>query len=295
MVLRQILVGALAVTLVGQAQSPTKVMPENVVIFAVRADGQSLSVDPIVTVHFGGDQRYKSVPALNPPVPVDWAEEEITKFDEAHYASGTQIAGFRGGEAVGIVTVSGATPNTGCLDLSASVSYNGTTRPFLAASSLVEIPGRRSTRRTSTPPETAILAALARQWFIEYGLDRPLVQTGTIGPVVSARLRSDGGRALIGRFDVASKLAIHQLFAVAEQVGGRYEITLAELTVQRDLEDGTDKNEREYLDQLDINNDGQDELVTMESQYEGWSYTVWTLDKRNKLWRKAYTGGGGGC
>jgi hypothetical protein len=106
--------------------------------------------------------------------------------------------------------------------------------------------------------------------------------------VSSTELRKGGGRAIIGRFDVKSKRSLHSLFAVAEQDGTRYRLTLASLVVQNDVDSEKDKQEIEYLDQLDINNDGIDELITMETLYESWGYTIWEFDAKEQFWRAVH-------
>jgi hypothetical protein len=113
--------------------------------------------------------------------------------------------------------------------------------------------------------------------------------------IISTELRRNSGRALIGRFDVMSKRAIHRLFVIAEPNRGQYRLTLADLEIQHDVEDGVDKTERDYVDQLDINNDGVDEVITSAAHYESWSYTVWEFDAKQNVWRSAYEGLGGGC
>jgi hypothetical protein len=165
---------------------------------------------------------------------------------------------------------------------------------LLAASTENEIPGHRSKRRTGTAAEAAVLRALAVQWLRDYGLDPQLLRQGTMAPVTSTELRA-GEPAIIGRLDVRSKRAIRRLFAVAEREGSAYHLTLAVLDIQRDLDDGVDASEREYVDQLDINNDGIDELFTVTYHYETWTYTIWQFDAKSHTWREAYTGGGGGC
>ena len=108
--------------------------------------------------------------------------------------------------------------------------------------------------------------------------------------MTSTELRKGGGRAIIGRFDVKSRRSLHSVFAVAEQNGTRYQLTLASLVIQNDLDSEKDKQELVYIDQLDINNDGIDELITMESLYESWGYTIWEFDAEQKVWRTAYHG-----
>lgn len=205
---------------------------------------------------------------------------------------------FSGGEKLGTATVLSSNiegRDGGCVDLSAVVTYGGGGKPLLAASTTSEIPGHASTRRAATPAETETLRQLAIQWLTDYGLDKQLLQSTSTRQVISTVLRENVGRALIGRFDVESKHAIHRLFAIAEQDRGEYRLTLANLEIQHDVEDGTDKTEREYVDQLDINNDGQDEVVTSASHYESWSYTVWKFNANAKVWKEKLSALAGGC
>ncbi len=146
-----------------------------------------------------------------------------------------------------------------------------------------------------TPAETATLRQLAIQWLTDYGLDKQLLQRGSTRQAISAVLRESAGRALIGRFDVESKHAILRLFAIAERDRGQYRLTLANLEIQHNVEDGTDKTERTYVDQLDIDNDGQDEVITSASHSEAWSYAVWKFNANARAWREKYKALAGGC
>ena len=281
-----------------QGNPPTR-MPEDVAIFAVGHEGKTFSIDPVVIVHYGADQRFRTVPALNSPLPSrDWTEADFNKIENSFYKPGTLVSVFSGGEKLGTATVLTSSiegRDGGCIDLSAVVTYGGIGKPLLAASTTSEIPGHASTRRAATTAETAMLRRLATQWLIDYGIDKQLLQRGSMRHVVSTVLRESSGRALVGRFDVVSKHAIHRLFAIAERHRGQYRLTLADLEIQHDVEDGADKTEREYIDQLDMDNDGQDEVIASASHYESWSYTVWKFYANERVWRQAYRGGGGGC
>ena len=276
-------------------------MPEDVAVFTVRHDGKSFSVDPVVIVHYGGDQKYTVVPALNSPLPLqDWTMEDFDKLENSYYKPKPSLTAFSGGERVGTMTVLGSDiqgRDGGCIDLSATVSYQGVKEPILATTTKGEIPGHSSSRRAATVPEISILKSLAVKWFLDYGLDRQVVLRGHMQHVSSTRLRPDHGRALIGRFDVISKLAIHRLFAIAETDQGRYHLTLANLEIQHDIGDGTDKTEREFLDQLDIDNDGADEIITIATHYESYEYDIWKFyeNQADNVWRPHYHGIGGGC
>jgi len=274
-------------------------MPEDVAVFAVRHEGKTLSVDPLVIVHYGADQRFRTIPALNSPLPShDWTDADFDKIEDSFYKPGTLVSVFSGGEKLGTATVLSSNiegRDGGCIDLSAVVTYGGSGKPLLAASTTSEIPGHASTRRAATPAETATLRQLAIQWLTDYGLDKQLLQRGSTRQAISAVLRESAGRALIGRFDVESKHAIHRLFAIAERDRGQYRLTLANLEIQHNVEDGTDKTERTYVDQLDIDNDGQDEVITSASHSEAWSYAVWKFNANARAWREKYKALAGGC
>ena len=161
-----------------QGNPPTR-MPEDVAIFAVGHEGKTSSIDPVVIVHYGADQRFRTIPALNSPLPSrDWTEADFNKIENSFYRPGTLVSVFSGGEKLGTATVFSSNiegRDVGCIDLSAVVTtYGGSRKPLLAASTTSEIPGHASTRRAATPAETAILRRLAIQWLIDYGLDKQL-------------------------------------------------------------------------------------------------------------------------
>jgi len=59
------------------------------------------------------------------------------------------------------------------------------------------------------------------------------------------------------------------------------------------LEDYTANVEEDYMDQLDLDKDGVDEIVTISWYYKSWDYTI---DRERKgMWQKVYQGGGVGC
>jgi len=272
----------------------SKRMPENVAIWAV----QARYIDPIVRVHYGGDQRFKTHPSLNDPLGRNPTKEDYKRLENLFLNPGTLISVFSGGEKLGTATVREGgflDQDGGCMDLHTGITYNGPGNPLLAANTTTEIQGHISMRRVATSAETSILRNLAIEWMTEYGLDRQLLQQATVGQVTSTILRKEAGYALIGRFDVISKRSIHRLFAVAEKVQEQYTLTLANLDIQCDVEDGTDRTEWEYIDQLDVDNNGIDELITSSSHYESWNYAVWRFSPKGNYWYKAYEGGGGGC
>jgi hypothetical protein len=279
-------------------------MPEDVAVFAVCLNGQSTSVNPIVVVHYGTDQRFKTVPSLNPPIQSrddqsrDDGSTDYAAFERVFYKPGSSMSLFAGGERVGSATVRSSKLTGGdgsCVDLSASITHESSSTPFLSTNTNQEIAGHSSKRRAANVSEVEILRRLSIRWLSEYGLSKPVLLTGTMGPVVSTVLRGGGNRALIGRFDVKSERAIHRLFVVAEQDRDRYRPTLTALDVQQDLEYGKDEADLRYIDQLDIDNDGIDELICSVTLYENSVYEIWRFDPNLRTWYRAYSGGCADC
>lgn len=286
----------LAVTTASAQSTPATPMalPAEVAIFAVRhnVDGQSLSIVPVVIVYQGSQEQGNVVPSLTDPVPQRATAKDFARFEKSFYQPGSNLSVFSGGSRLGVAKVTSS--NVSFVEdegsvLSAAISYHGAGKPRLAANTTSQIPGHLSTRRAATPAEKSTLLRLAKQWLTEYGLDRRLLERGALGEVISTELRKGVGQALIGRFDVKSQRAIHRLFAIAEPDGGSYHLTLADIDVQPASSD--EHMERTFVDQLDINNDGVDEVITETELYENCFYNVWKFYAKDKGWSLKYSGG----
>ena len=283
-------------TVCSPVQSLPVRMPLEVAIYAVRSEAQLLLIEPIVIVHYGDDQRYKTIPSLNRPMPENPTKADYDELEKSLYKSGARVTLFHGGQKLGIANINASYVTNihdgGVVDLTASIEYKGTGKPLLAAGTS-DIPGHTSNRRVATEDEASILQELSIQQLIEYGLDPQLVRQGAMSEIISSELRKDAGNALIGRFDVSTELIIYRLFVIGELYDGKYRLTLADLQIQHDI-DGRDVMEREYVDQLDINNDGVDEIIIFERYYECWGYTVWQFDKKQNRWGNTYQFTAGG-
>jgi hypothetical protein len=274
------------------------------VLFTVESDKGSLSVQPIAVLSFNDGQNRGALPKLHEPIPLEpdgqTTEEEINKAVDAaaekYMRAGRVVAVFAGGQRLGTATIGeSVTPGGGCMVLDApiSLSYSGSSQPFLA-STADRLVGHPSSRRRATFAERTVLKELARQWFRGYGLSARAASGAISESIISSTVRPGAGRALIGRFDLDQGELTYHLFAVAESDGRHHTLRLAELSLEHNLS-GKDTMEREYIDQLDLNNDGSDEFVTRNFYYENWKYTVFSYDTRRKTWRTIFDGGRGGC
>lgn len=110
-----------------QRSGPDTVAPEDVAIFAVRQVDRTISIDPVVIVHYGRVQGTRTVPALNSPLPArGWTEKDFDRIEETYYKPGTSVTVFSGGEMAGAAEVLSSQidgRNGECIDLSATVAY----------------------------------------------------------------------------------------------------------------------------------------------------------------------------
>ena len=80
---------------------------------------------------------------------------------------------------------------------------------------------------------------------------------------------------------------------ILEQRDGEWQPAITKVHKVKDLEDRTDAQQEEYLDQLDIDGDGVDEIFTVSTYYEAYSFAVYRL--RSGIWNNIYESGLGGC
>src|SRR5215470_6092521 len=111
------LFGCVAATLWAQ-DAKLKRMPEEVAIFVVQHQSDSFYIEPVVLVHYGEDQRFKTRPALDSPLPNNITKTDLDKIASSLYKPGTPLSVFAGGQKLGTATVlrSNVQDTDGCVD-----------------------------------------------------------------------------------------------------------------------------------------------------------------------------------
>jgi hypothetical protein len=288
------LLTGLALTAAGQTLS--KARPERVAIVAIGYGEQGLETDPVAITERGKlISPYEDVSAEG--------SKAIDSFKRDFYRIGTRVSLYGGGLARGTARITGTavmggTDNPGCIFVTAQLSPGRSKEVYLGTIPETAIRGHRSLRSPASSKERDTLQRLGVEWFAQHGKPlgtEQLRQVSLGDKVVSTVLRVDGGRALIGRMEVKAINVIHHLTMVAEQEHGSYRLTLAEFHTQEDLEDQKDRYETEYVDQLDLDGDSVDEMVTKVVIYEYFEYVVWKFNSGTKNWEQIYQGGGAGC
>lgn len=280
----------------GAFASQPQTLPERVV-FAVwpaqkgeRPDAPIL--DPVVILD-GKD--FRNPMAYLQEKDTTKAQADAYLFEKKYLVAGRKYTMLFGGNDKGSIVVREAS-GIGCESLAATLippipSANG--QKALAATSTIGIGLHPNWREPPSPQQEAAFVKLTAEVLADQGVNAVAPAAVKLRNLRATKLGSDRPAALIGSVTFKAKDANHNLFLVAEQNGNRWSIVLSSYHASKDLADGVDDIEENFLDQLDLDGDGMDEIITISGYYESWDYTIYRLEQG--AWKKVYQGGGGGC
>lgn len=232
------------------------------------------------------DKRYfpkQSAPGKTP-------HDEVSRFLTKNRAYRV----FSGGQDLGSVTIVSPIELT-CYSDSASVQVPQHFRigqGQYALATDIEVKPHASWRRSATPSEKSEILKLAQSSFVANGVPRSAKLV--VDEVAFTKTSSAGPDLLIASVSVEEANAIHRLFLIAEREGASYRTNLSQYHRTSDVADGKDDNPIGFVDQIDLDGDGIDELVTSSELYDfGWEYQIYK--RMSGYWYLWYSGGGGGC
>jgi len=107
------------------------------------------------------------------------------------------------------------------------------------------------------------------------------------------KLSSSGPDMLIDSSTFKDETAQHNLFLVLERTETGWSVALAPYHLTKDTEDYVDDVEENFVEQIDSDAGGKDEIIIISYYYESWDYAIYR--SRNGKWEKVYFGRGGGC
>jgi len=148
-------------------------------------------------------------------------------------------------------------------------------------------------RRFAQPTELQTAMTYAEKTFSAYGVRHHLLGKAEAISVVVTDLDRDGQNEMVASYKLAGEGAVHRLFLILYNNGdGTYQALVSQYHVASDA-NMTGDNKEMFVDQIDLDGDGMDEVFTRSAGYEGWTYSMYK--KGANGWTKVYTGGGGGC
>jgi hypothetical protein len=222
------------------------------------------------------------------------SDEASDRFEKTYFGPGQEYPLLFGGSKLGVLVVDKAV-GISCVSQTASVR---TTVPVpngqkaLAATSLQGIGLHANWRKPPTPEQQSSFLKVASDFLTHQRVASAAAPAIKVRNLRATRLGEKGSEALVGSVSLLDESGVHNLFLLVEQKSQDWEIGIA---AQHDAnsEDSPSDVEENFLDQLDLDSDGIDEIVTISGYYESWDYSIYR--KEESKWKKVYQGGGGGC
>jgi hypothetical protein len=218
----------------------------------------------------------------------------IDQFEKNYFKLGRKYSLLMGGNDKGFLVVQGST-GLSCVSMAATAKLPVMiAKPQMAlATTSSQGLGLHENWRTKAAVEMhPIFLKLVKTYLAQNELKGISDAAIKVEELYSTKFEAKGFDALIGNITVKQKTGIHHAFLVAENRGQQYEQVLGSYHTEAD-DESADVVVESFLDQLDMDNDGFDEIVTINSHYESWTYNIYKFE--HGKWQKIYEGGGGGC
>lgn len=234
---------------------------------------------------------------IEPVIYTSSDEKVADRFIGRHYPNGTKLEVHQAGEALGSVRIDHF--NNGCeLDFNFAVAPLAGTklkrkiRQGLALSREVS-PAHHSFQRLANMDERKALVDLSRKYLTSHGHKITLKAQVQIHDVVATKASASGRPLLVGSISFTQNKIEYWLFLILEQHAGEWWTEVAEIHPIQDLEDRKDAEQEDFLDQLDINGDGVDEIFSFSTYYEAGSFASYGFS--NGAWKRIYKSHVFGC
>ncbi len=220
----------------------------------------------------------------------------VSSKKQNSYEVGKLYKIFSGGEFQGSVKVDKIV-DLQCDSNAAVVKPTSSTKipadGFVLATNSKIVKSHRSNVSALSPGERTQVLNLVMEEFKKRMVNVKNVSDIKIKDIRSTQLLPDSEKSVVGSFFLKSSTSLDRVFLIASPVGNEFKTTLVKYNHSTDLQDGKDDEPEIFVDQLDINGDGNDEVITQVTGYENEEFWVY---KRNKDgWIKIWIGGVGGC
>jgi hypothetical protein len=254
-------------------------------LFVVTQDRSGSYVEPLVGVIQG---RY-----IEPP---SGASENFEQFATRYYRAGQKYRLLFGGGEAGTATLKEWSGKAGdCGRSQASVELETTARisglVMGIATSSDTLGGKTSSRRFPAPAERSAVSEMAQRIFRQKGVPATSLQSMKTINMTAIDINGDGKMEVVASFTARTKekgQAVHHLFLIAQPDVDGFDVGLmrytrtagGDLPQGASLEDVEDAVLTEVLvDQIDLDNDKLNEVITMTKSFEGATYKIYKRQK----------------
>jgi hypothetical protein len=214
----------------------------------------------------------------------------------AVYKVGEHLALFVGGQRTGDVRINKVMPlqcDSSAALVSANPSVHLAKDAMALATNAANIRPHGNIQRQADAGEQKSAVNLAMNAFRKHGVPEELAKSIKVDQLIVTKVDDSGNMFVIGSLYVEAKGVRHEVFLIGKLDSSGATTELARYHKTTDLEDGTDSADVRFVDQLDLNGDGTDEIVLELRGYESEEFGIYT--RRNGSWSQVHVGGQGGC
>lgn len=277
-----------------QIKKDSKKRAPETIIFAIENDSshEELLIEPVVII----DRDH-----FIQPIGFDVEEDNVKyqQFVSNYYKKGTSYSLLFGGSKLGTAIIDEQI-DEGCstiakVQLKTSINVEGETRVLATNSPAIGV--KRSFRRSADQSEKSAMLLLAEKIYQQKGVPKDQLKNISIISLDAVDFNGDGKAELVGSVTIGEEVnektpTLFRLFIVAERQNTTYK---ASLSLYNEVpESGTDIWQRLFVDQIDLDGDGIDEII-IKNIYTSKNTGYLIYKKKHGQWIKIYEGGGSGC
>ena len=271
----------------GWSQGIVRWTPPSAPVYVVSPNISSESLDPKST-KFGDLLMVQILPRI--PDPPNGAE----RIDGGRYYQRGNLASlYVDGKQRGKVRIE-AIKDHQCNSAAALVvpTVSGLLK-IIGLATNADVRPRPGNRRDATASERTQAALLAAREFRRNKVAAPLMTRINVDKLTAIEVDESREKTLVGSFYVQTKTERHDVFLIVRENPSGLALEYADYGRTEDLADFTDHKSILFIDHLDLNNDGSDEIVLRIGGYESERYD--TYARRAGKWRRVATSFEAGC
>lgn len=216
--------------------------------------------------------------------------------DQSAYRPGERLALFAQGHKTGEVTVK-KIANFQCDSSAALVSpdqgFHLRKDAKVLASNSRSIRPHANYQRRLDAEDRKYAVQLAMNEFRKHGVPAGMASDVKIDQLIVTKIDDSNNQFLVGSLWVQTKSALHEVFLIGKIGASSATAELVQYNKSSDLTEGTDREDYVFVDQLDLDGDGVDEIVVELRGYEEEEFDIYK--RYGGSWREVHDGGVGGC
>jgi hypothetical protein len=235
-------------------------------------------------------------PRIEDLIAIEIIRPKILPARNSNYKAGAQITLFVAGQRQGNVTVKKVMPfqcDLSALLVTTDWSFSLRNGAMALATNAATVRSHETHRRQPNEAELDRAKLLAMNEFLKHGVLGKFSKNLKVEHAIVLRVDEAEGEFFVGTLSLEAEGADHEIFLVAKMASSGDTMELARYHKTTDIEDGKDAQYARFVDQLDLDGDGTDEIVVEVMGYESEEFVVYK--RTGGRWRKVHVGGRGGC